>query len=95
MKISKPRFKKHLLVCENEKEAGACCGKKDSNHLREMLKKRIKEMGFSEEIRVSRTGCLDVCDEGPNILLMPDNIWFSGVEIRDLEEIIRLTIDNR
>lgn len=93
MEISKPRFEKHLLVCENEREAGSCCGKKDSGVLREALKKRIKELGLSDRIRVSRTGCLDVCDEGPNILLMPDNVWFKRVELQDLSEIIRRAVD--
>ncbi len=93
MEISKPRFEKHLLVCENERETGACCGKKDSGALREALKKRVKELGLSDRIRVSRTGCLDVCDEGPNILLMPDNVWFKCVELQDLSEIIRRTVD--
>ena len=95
VEISEPRFEKHLLVCENERENGSCCGKKDSGVLREALKKQIKEMGFSEKIRVSRTGCLDVCDEGPNILLMPDNVWFSHVEMQDLPEIVRRAVDKR
>lgn len=95
MEITTPRFEKHILVCENDREVGSCCGKRDSGLIREALKKRIKEMGLSEKIRVSRTGCLDVCDEGPNILLMPDNVWFSRVEMKDLAEIIRLTIDKK
>lgn len=93
MEISKPRFEKYLLVCENEREAGSCCGKKDSGVFREALKKNITELGLSDRIRVSRTGCLDVCDEGPNILLMPDNIWFKRVELQDLPEIIRQAVD--
>ena len=46
-------------------------------------------MGLSDRIRVSRAGCLDACEEGPNILLMPDQIWFKKVKPEDLEEILR------
>ncbi len=88
MEISKPCFAKHIFVCENKKEAGECCGGKNSEVLRETLKKAIKQMGLDDRIRVSRTGCLDVCAQGPNVLLMPDNIWFKQVKEGDLQEII-------
>ena len=87
MEITTPRFTKHLFVCENEKD-GACCGKKGAVALREALKKRVKELGLSERVRVSRSGCLDVCDEGPNVLLMPDNVWFKKVNFENVEEIL-------
>ncbi len=89
MKISKPSFAKYIFVCENKKDVGECCGAKGSEALREALKIRVKQMGLSERIRVSRAGCLDACEEGPNVLLMPDNIWFKRVKGEDIEEIIR------
>ena len=89
MNISKPAFAKYLFVCENQRADGACCGP-EGVHLRETLKKIVKDKGLAERIRVSRSGCLDVCSEGPNILLMPDNIWFKHVEEKDVEEIIKM-----
>ena len=88
MEITLPRFAKYLFVCENEKD-GACCGKRGAAELREALKKRVKELGLAGSVRVSRSGCLDVCDDGPNVLLMPDNIWFKKVRTDNLEEILR------
>ena len=84
-----PAFKKYIFVCENEREIGACCNPLGAK-LRERLKEMVKQSGFSKTIRVSRTGCLDSCAEGPNVLLMPDNIWFKRVNENDLEEIIRV-----
>ena len=89
MNTSNPKFKKHIFVCENQRESGACCGSQGAE-IREALKKRIKEKGASGQIRVCRSGCLDVCSEGPNVLLMPDNAWFKGVSLKDVEEIVRL-----
>ena len=87
MDIAKPNFEKHVFVCENQKD-GACCGAA-GERLREILKKRVKELGLASRIRVCRSGCLDVCSQGPNVLLMPDNVWFQRVEEKDIEEIIR------
>ena len=57
--------------------------------MRELLKKSVKEAGLASSVRVSRAGCLDLCEQGPNVLLMPDNKWFSRVQESDLEEIVR------
>lgn len=88
MEVTKPRFKKYLLVCENERVEGTCCmpfGQK----IRESLKQAVKKRDLEDLIRVSRTGCLDLCSEGPNVLLMPDNVWFKRVRAGDdLEKIL-------
>ena len=88
MQFSKPVFEKYIFVCENEKAAGDCCSLAGQK-IREALKQRVKDKGLSKKIRVSRSGCLDVCCEGPNVLLMPDNVWFKQVGEKDIEEIIR------
>jgi predicted metal-binding protein len=87
METVKASFKKYLFVCENKRDEGACCGA-PGERLREKLKAAVQEKGLSRFIRVSRSGCLDVCAEGPNVLLMPDNIWFKHVSENDVEEII-------
>ncbi len=88
MEVSSPRFLKYIFVCENERPEGDCCALKGVQ-LREALKKTVKERGLAGKIRVSRSGCMDVCSEGPNVLLMPDNIWFKHVEEKNIEEIIK------
>ena len=88
MNTGAPRFKKYLFVCENSRDDGACC-MPHGERIRESLKKTVKERGLASQIRVSRSGCLDLCAEGPNVLLMPDNKWFSRVLPEDLEEVLR------
>ena len=89
MQSTTPRFKKYLFVCENLREKGVCCAAQGSGDLRERLKEEVKQRGLQSAIRVSRTGCLDVCAEGPNVLLVPDYIWFKHVGKNDIEEIIK------
>ncbi len=87
MQTSKPHFEKYIFVCENKREEGDCCAPQ-GERLRELLKKAVKERDLGGLIRVSRSGCLDVCSQGPNVLLMPDNIWFKKVEEKDIGAII-------
>ena len=91
METAKPQFIKYIFVCENERETGQCCAP-EGLHLRELLKNQVKERGLSNKVRVSRSGCLDVCADGPNVLLMPDNIWFKRVNESNVDEIIQLAV---
>ncbi|MBI4366107.1 MAG: (2Fe-2S) ferredoxin domain-containing protein [Deltaproteobacteria bacterium] len=88
-----PRFQKYLFVCENIREGGkTCCGPKSEGFVT-YLKEAVKAKGLAGEIRVSRTGCLDVCAKGPNILVYPDNVWYSAVTRDDLDTILREQVD--
>jgi (2Fe-2S) ferredoxin len=88
MQTSKPLFQKYILVCENERSEEDCCAARGGVRLRELLKQAVKEKGLASKVRVSRAGCLDVCSEGANVLLMPDNVWFKKVGEGDLESIL-------
>ena len=88
METVKPHFEKYIFVCENKRAEGECCAAKGSERMRGLLKQAIRDKGLKGRIRVSRSGCLDVCSEGANVLLMPDNVWFKHVEEKDIETII-------
>jgi len=87
MEIGSPIYKKYFFVCENDRETGKCCAPHGS-HLKDELKKKVRAEGLASQVRVSRSGCLDVCAKGPNILLMPDNVWFCQVKEADLDSIL-------
>ncbi|MBI2346656.1 MAG: (2Fe-2S) ferredoxin domain-containing protein [Deltaproteobacteria bacterium] len=86
-------FQKYLFVCENVRDGGrVCCGPRSTGFV-EYLKNYVKTKGLARKVRVSRTGCLDVCAKGPNILVFPDNVWYSAVTREDLDQILREQID--
>lgn len=93
MEIGKPTFKKYLFVCENSRREGEDCCSKAGEAIRTLLKDAVKSAGLSSRLRVSRSGCLDTCAEGPNVLLMPDNVWFKRVALADVPEIIRVATE--
>ena len=57
--------------------------------LKAAIKAEIKTRGWKGTVRVSASGCLGVCEAGPNIMLYPQQIWFSGVSSENLPEIIQ------
>ena len=61
-------FEKQILVCIGKRcnENGA------GEEIRQELKSLNKEKGNKERIRVCSTSCLDLCDEGPNIVVWPE-----------------------
>lgn len=91
METASPKFQKYVFICENSRLEGDCCSEKGTR-LRELLKSAVKERGYAAKVRVSRSGCLDTCADGPNVLVMPDNVWFKRVAETDVDEILRTAL---
>lgn len=80
----------HLFVCSNVRDnnpANPGCGAKGGAELKVALKAEIKQRGW--KIRVSTSGCMGLCADGPNILLHPPGIHFSGVTLADLPQVLK------
>jgi len=82
--------KRIVFVCTNHREPGerVCCADRGGAELRDRLKAMVKERGLRGRIRVSQSGCLDRCEDGPNIMVFPDNVWYAGVGLDDLDAIL-------
>ena len=39
-------------------------------------------------IRANKSGCLDQCEHGPNVVVYPDGVWYGGVTEADVDEIV-------
>ncbi|MEK6712486.1 MAG: (2Fe-2S) ferredoxin domain-containing protein [Nitrospinota bacterium] len=85
------RKKRYVLVCQNQREPGhpkGCCADRGSAALRERLKALAGERGLKGKARVLGTTCLDACEHGATVCVMPDNVWYGGVRAEDAEEIV-------
>ena len=90
MKKQQTPYACHLFVCiKTRKGERKSCGDGDNPDLKTRLKSEIKSRGWKGRVRVSDSGCLGLCDSGPNILLYPQGIWFSDVSESDLPEIFQ------
>lgn len=86
-----PKPQRHVLVCLNvrpEGHARGCCAAKGSEDLFVRLKAMVGESGLGREVMVSRTGCLKHCSRGATLVVYPENVWYAGVTLQDLDEIV-------
>ena len=86
------RFEKHIFVCENERPADhprGCCAWKGGHEIRNKFKKKLKELGLSTQVRANSAGCMDACEFGVTVVIYPDQTWYGGVTIEDVDEIIQ------
>ena len=77
----------HVLVCTNARHDGtpSCGDSGEAQRVFEKLKAGFKAAKLP--VRVSRTGCLGPCAQGPNVMCYPHGIWFQGVSEADIPEI--------
>jgi (2Fe-2S) ferredoxin len=53
------------------------------------LKETVTSMGWpKKDVRVSQSLCLGLCHAGPNVMIYPQNILFSGVTVEDIPSIV-------
>src|SRR5947208_16635719 len=84
-------YKHHVFFCINRRDpperSCACSG---SEAMRDYAKQRIKKLGLSGagKVRVNAAGCLDRCEEGPVIVVYPEEVWYTYVDQSDIDEII-------
>lgn len=86
-------YRKIVFVCVNRREAPeACCAERGSEAIAAALKERIKALKLARLIRVSKSGCQDVCAKGPSVMVFPDNVWYNEVTHDDVERIVQDTV---
>ncbi len=54
----------------------------------EALRRELTAEGLSEDVQVSTSGCLGLCDGGPMVVAYPDGTWYAGVTPEHVREIV-------
>lgn len=84
-------YQKHVFVCTNQKpEPKACCANHSSAETLEYLKSRLLEYGMHGpgKVRVSKSGCLGRCAQGPCTVVYPEGKWFRLASPEDVDNFI-------
>ena len=84
-------FKHHVFFCCNQRPEGeGCCAAHGAIELQTYAKDRIAALSLKGKgkVRINKAGCLDRCDEGPVLVVYPDNVWYTFVDKADVDEII-------
>jgi (2Fe-2S) ferredoxin len=81
-------YEKQIFVCTNNKDKdGASCGDHNGEAIFKELRQMAKDRGLHPRIRVAQAKCLGQCSIGCNIMVYPDNVWMSHVELGDVPQI--------
>ena len=80
----------HVFVCDQQKPEGVpCCCARGSAAVIEALRREIGARGLIDDVQLTTCGSLGLCERGPNLVVYPDGVWYSGVKPADVPEIVR------
>lgn len=88
--IQRPQpYIRQIHVCINNRNGESpSCGYSGSEEVVEELRKVCKEQNLKGKVRVVRSGCLDVCAFGPNMMIWPEGLWYMKVTKADVPQIV-------
>jgi (2Fe-2S) ferredoxin len=85
-------YRKTVFVCVHSREDGrvACANPgRGGEEILKALKAEVKKAGLKGQVRVARSGCLDLCEQGPNLFLFPAGEWIRGASPADVPELLK------
>lgn len=77
--MKKPDF--HILVCNSYRVAGSAqgfCNKNGASDFLQYIAEECADRGL--DVVVSSTACLNVCSQGPILVVHPNNYWYGGID---------------
>ena len=91
MNSSPSYYQRHVFFCLNQRDAGqACCANHQAEAAFDRCKAQVKAAGLAGpgQVRVNRAGCLDRCAGGPVAVVYPEAVWYTYVDLADIDEIV-------
>lgn len=88
--IGIPVAQRHIFLCAEQTKA-KCCDMERGVAAWDYLKRRLKELGLSEQGGVlrSKADCLRICEGGPIAVVYPEGAWYGECDAPALERIIQ------
>ncbi len=82
-------FRYHVFICDQNKPEGVpSCPGRGSAATIEALRKEVAARRLMDEVQITTCGSLGVCERGPNLVVYPDGVWYSGVRPEDVSELV-------
>ena len=83
-------FRCHIFVCVNDRQGTRkSCADNQGAEIRQILKDRFQKMALpANSVRVSQSLCMGICTDGPNLMIYPQGLWYSTVQIKDIDSIV-------
>ncbi len=67
---------------------GTGCIQKDSLSIRHALTRELAKQGLTDNVRVTLSGCLGMCEKGPIVVINPGYTIYGSVTAADIPEIV-------
>jgi (2Fe-2S) ferredoxin/2-polyprenyl-3-methyl-5-hydroxy-6-metoxy-1,4-benzoquinol methylase len=82
-------YRLHVYVCDQKKPEGVpCCSAHGSARVIDALRREISAARLGDEVQVTTCGSLGLCGRGPNMVVYPEAVWYSGVQVEDVPAIV-------
>jgi len=86
-----PLYEVHVFCCVNERpptHRRGCCSEKGSRNLADYMCRLAMVTAADRRIRINLAGCLNVCEQGPTMVIYPEGVWYHYEDETDIEEIL-------
>ncbi len=90
-------YERHIFFCLNDRAGGEdCCARHQAQEAFDRCKAQVKAAGLAGagKVRVNKAGCLDRCAGGPVAVVYPEAVWYSYVDLSDIDEIVESHLKN-
>lgn len=82
---------RYVWVCTNRRADGhpkGSCAEKGSERLKDELKAACFSAGLGEQVRVNSSGCIDLCEHGIAVAVMPESTLLGGFTTDDIPALV-------
>jgi (2Fe-2S) ferredoxin len=86
--MSKPA--RHVFVCTQNRPPNhprGSCGAKGSTEVLQAFWAELQQRQAYDKVAITYSGCIGPCEAGPNVLVYPEAVLYSGVSKADVAEI--------
>jgi len=89
-KLGLQAARRHIFLCCDQPKP-KCCDRDRSLVAWDYLKRRLRELGLSEQggVQRNKSHCLRVCGNGPVALVYPEGTYYRACDPDALEQIIQ------
>jgi (2Fe-2S) ferredoxin len=78
-------FRHHVLICTGPR----CGGERHSRRVGQEFRREFVRQSLLTGIKETECICFGLCTHGPNVIIYPEGVVYSGVRPQDVAEIVR------